>query len=889
MNRGRWHAAWLRLKALGKRQSLAQELDEEVSFHLAMRADRNRLNGMRADEAAYAARRHFGNTTLTKERAREMWVFGSLEDFSHDLRFGVRMLGKNFSFTLVAILTLALGIGANTAIFSVIHSVLLSALPYRDSDRLVVVWEHNRRLNHETNTVGPANFFTWQERNSVFEQIGFLYDDSVSLTRDGLPEEVPAQAVSANLLLILGTPPAMGRVFSDEDAQPGHDDVVVLSHGLWQRRFGGDLNIVGKTIRLDGQNNIVIGVMPPGFDLFIKRGSLSQSGAKPQLWEVITPPPSWREPHGRFLTAVGRLKTGVSVTQAQAQMNSLAAALEKQWPDFDTGWGVNLVPLQDELRGDLRRPLWILFGAVGLVLLIACANVASLLLARGAARQKEWALRSALGASRSRLARQLITECLCLALAGGIAGLLLALWGTRVLLLLAPKGLMGATVVNADPRILLFVLAASILTALLFGVVPALAAIGTDVNETLKEGGRTSQSRGRTRLRKVFVVAEVALAFVLLVGSGLLARSFQRLTAVDPGFHSGNLLAVQLSLPFSRYKAETQRVNFFRETRDRFAAIPGVREAGGNSFLPFTGLASATDIQVVGRPAPLPGQSPGADVRMIEPGYFQAMGIPLIEGRLFTEEEFIKPTGVVIVSESLARHNFPGEDPIGKSIVIDMKDQNTPSRIVGVVGDVKHYGLETTAPATAYWPHVELAIGLMTFVLRCDGDPRQLISPVRQVVAAMDPELPVTRIVSMNELLADSVARERFNAALLSIFGGAALVLALVGVYGLMAYSVSQQTQEFGIRMALGSPAQRVLKMVLLQGMRLSVIGIAIGISAGLASTRLLTGLLFNLQPNDPAVFILVAAALAAAATGACLIPAYRATRVDPVIALRHE
>jgi len=695
--------------------------------------------------------------------------------------------------------------------------------------------------------------------------------------------------VSANLLALLGTPPAMGRVFSDEDSQPGHE-VVVLSSGLWQRRFGGDIHIVGKTIRLGGQSNTIVGVMPPGFDFFLKHGSLSQSGEKPQLWDVIPDIPSWRTPRGRFLSAVARLKPGVSVGQAQSQMDVLAAALEKQWPDFDTGWGVNLVPLQEELRGDLRRPLWILFGAVSLVLLIACANVASLLLARGAARQKEWALRAALGATGSRLARQLITECLCLAGAGGVAGLLLALWGTRVLLVLGPKGVLGSTAVTADPRILLFALAASLLTALLFGVIPAFAAMRTDVSETLKEGGKTSQvGWTRTGLRRFFVVGELALSFVLLVGSGLLARSFFRLTAVNPGFDSGNLLAVQLSLPSSRYHTESQRVNFFREVRDRFASIPGVRAVGGNSFLPFTGLASATDIHLVGRPEPPPGQSPSADVRMIEPDYFRAMGIPLIKGRLFTEEEFAKSVGVVIVSESLARHNFPGEDPIGKSIVIDMKDMNLPSRIVGVVGDVKHYGLDTTAPPTAYWPHVELAIGLMTLVLRSDSDPKQLVSPVRQVVAAMDPELPITRIATMNELLADSVARERFNAMLLSIFAGAALLLAVVGVYGLMAYSVSQQTREFGIRMALGSPSRRVLKMVLLQGIWLSAIGIVIGILAGLASTRLLAGLLFNLPPNDPLIFVLVAVALASAAIGACLIPAYRATRVDPIVALRYE
>jgi len=889
MIRERLRAAWLRLMAMAKRRRLEHDLDEELAFHLAMRADKNRGAGMAADEANYSAHRQFGNRTLTKERAKEMWTFASLEDFSHDLRFGLRMLGKNLSFTLVAVLTLALGIGASTAIFSVINSVLLRALPYRQPDRIVVVWEQNQRSNSKRNTVGPANFFVWQERNSVFEQMAFFYDHAVSLTGDAMPEQIPAQAVSANLLSLLGTPPAMGRVFSDDDSRKGHDNVVVLSYGLWQRRFGGDINIVGKTIRLGGQGQTVVGVMPPGFDFFLKHGSISQSGEKPQLWYVIADEPSWRKPGGRYLSAVARLKPGVSLGQAQSQMDTLEAALQKQWPDFDTGWGVNLVPLHDELRGDLRRPLWILFGAVSLVLLIACANVASLLLARGAARQKEWALRAALGATGPRLARQLITECLCLAGAGGALGLLLALWGTRALLLLGPRDVLGSTSVNADPRILLFALAASLLTALLFGLIPAFAAMRTDVNEILKEGGKASHGGLRIALRTFFVVGEVALAFVLLVGSGLLARSFLRLTAVDPGFNSANLLAVQLSLPSSRYQAESQRVIFFRQLRDRFAAIPGVRAVGGNTFVPFTGLASATDLRVVGRPEPLPGQAPNADVRMIEPDYFRAMGIPLIKGRLFTEEEFAKAAGVVIVSESLARQNFPGEDPIGQSIIIDMKDQNLPSRIVGVVGDVKHYGLDTKAPATAYWPHVELPIGLMTLVLHSDADPKQLISPVRQVVAAMDPELPITRIATMNELLAGSVARERFNAMLLSAFGGAALLLAVVGVYGLMAYSVSQQTREFGIRMALGSPSRRVLKMVLLQGTWLSAIGILVGILAGLASTRVLAGLLFNLEPNDPLIFLLAAGALASAAIGACLIPAYRATRVDPIVALRYE
>jgi putative ABC transport system permease protein len=883
-----WRNTAAKILSFFRREKMDRALDEEIRAHLDLEEAEQQAAGLPSEEARHAARRAFGNVTLAREDTLDTWLFRLLEDFFEDIRYGLRTLAKNPGFAAVAIFTLALGIGANTAIFSVIDALFLRPLSYGDPQRLVVVWENNRPRSRVRNTVGPANFLVWQEKNTVFEQMGILYDHPSSITGEGEPEQVPAQAISPNLMSLLGVSPIRGRSFSEDDGQPGRENVVLISYGVWQRRFAGDPRIVGRSIRVDDVSKTVVGVMPRGFEFFLKNGSLS--GEKAQLWNPIVISPAWRTPQGRFLTSVARLKPGVSLAQAQAEMNAIAASLERKWPDFDTGWGVNLVPLTEELTGDLRKPLGILFAAVGLVLLIACANVANLLLARAATRHKEMAVRTALGAGRNRIFRQLLAESLVLSIAGGAAGFFLSIWGIRALISISPRNIVDLSGVGPDFRILAFTMIVSILTGLLFGVAPALSAFRVNFNSALKEGGRASSLSGSgAGLRTALVVSEIAFAFILLVGGGLLARSFLRLTSVNPGFDPHNLLTVKLTLPSTRNDAGPRNLAFFRELRDRFAALPGVRAASGNCFLPFTGLASATSFEIVGRPKPPAGEEPGADVRMIEPDYFRAMGIPLLKGRLFTEREHAEATRVVIINETMARQFFPNEDPTGKRVIIDMKQENLPNEIVGVVGDVKHYGFDSTVRPMTYWPHSELPMSLMNFVLRTDSDPMSVAPAVRQVIASMNKDLPITRLATMEDLLADSVARERFNTVLLSIFAGAALLLSVIGVYGLMAYSVTQRTQEIGIRMALGAQSALILRMVLRQASRLFLLGIAAGFLGALACTRLLGSLLFDLKPTDPLTFCGVAVALAAAALLASLIPARRATIVDPVVALRFE
>ncbi|HEV7377152.1 MAG TPA: ABC transporter permease [Pyrinomonadaceae bacterium] len=810
-----------------------------------------------------------------------------MTSFWQDLRYGVRMLARSPGFTLIAVAALALGIGANTALFSVVNATLLKPLPYNQADRLVMVWEHNRPRNKERNVVSPTNFLDWQEQSTAFEQIAAFYDTRFNLTGAGEPEEIPAQVATGNLFTLLGAEAVLGRTFTNEDAEPGHDNVVVLSYGLWQRRFGGARDVIGKSLALNGQSATIIGVMPDDFKWFIKQNSLI--GKPAELW---TPTKFTNNTpiRGRFLSAVARLKPGVSIKQAQSEMSGIAGRLEKERPDFNTGWGVNLVPLREQLVGEIKTSLWVLLGAVGFVLLIACANVANLTLARAASRQKEIAIRTALGAGRWRVMRQLLTESIMLAVLGGAAGLLIALWGVDALVALSPRNLIETGAVGLSLPVLGFTFIISLLTGIIFGLIPALEVSRLNLNETLKETGKSNMGSPRSRrLRNTFVVAEVALALLLLVGAGLMIKSFMRLQDIDPGFKSANLLTMGVSLPETKYREDGQKIAFFRQAVERLEALPGVRSVGTVSALPIAALGAATSFTIEGHPPPAPGDKLATDVRAIDENYFNTMGIPLVNGRTFNKQEAIEDRKVAVVNETMARKYFPGEDPIGKRLLVNMKATPELTEIIGVVGDAKYDKLEGEPRAMVYWTHPELVYSSMTIVMRTTVDPLSLAAAAQREIQAIDKDQPVSDVRTMESWLAESVSRTRFGTMLLGLFAGIALILAAVGIYGVMAYSVNQRTQEIGIRMALGAQRSDVIKLIVGQGMSLTLIGVAIGLIAAFALTRVMSSLLYGVSATDPLTFIGISLLLTVIALLACYLPARKATRVDPMDALRYE
>ncbi|HKQ93853.1 MAG TPA: ABC transporter permease [Blastocatellia bacterium] len=803
-----------------------------------------------------------------------------MRTFWKDLRYGARMLLKNPGFTSIAVITLALGIGANAAIFSVVNAVLLRPLPFKEPERLIMIRETKIPQFPEF-SVSPGNFLDWKRRNTVFERLVAVRTPSFNLIGTGDPEQLSGMRVTDGFFAMLGAKPELGREFRPEEDQPGRDNVVILSHGLWQRRFGGDPKIIDQTITLSGRIYTVIGVMPVTF---------SFGGSETALWAPMGFTPDDAQNHGgHFLSAIGQLKPGATIEQARSEMSAIAGQLAQEFPDANAGWNVKLLPLQEFIVRSVETALLVLLGAVAFVLLIACANVANLLLARAAGREKEIAIRTALGAGRARIVRQLLTESALLALTGGVAGLLLAKWGTDLLLKLAPQNLPRMSGVSLDGRVLAFTAAVTLLTGLIFGLVPALQASKPNLTETMKDaGGRGSTEGGRRQfVRGSLVVLEMASALLLLVGAGLLIKSFWRLQRIDPGFNANNALTASVTLPSRKYPEENQQSAFFQQLLEKVRALPGVQAAGASNVVPLGG-DYVLGFVIEGRPPLPPGAGQSTNYYAVSADYFKAMGIPLLRGRVFTEQDTRNSTRVAVISDSMAKRMFPNEDPIGKRIHVT----NGPTvfrEIVGIVGDVKHYGLDQDTTLQTYEPYTQQPFSFMTLVVRTAGDPTNLTSAIRNQILSIDKEQPVSGIRTLEQRVSTSIAQQRFSMLLLGVFAAVAMVLAAVGIYGVLSYAAAQRTHEIGIRMALGARAGNVLKMVIGQGMKLALAGVALGSGAALALTQLMKRLLFGVTAADPMTYVVIALSLSLVALFACWIPARRAAKVDPMVALRVE
>jgi putative ABC transport system permease protein len=814
-----------------------------------------------------------------------------------DIRYSFRSMRKSPSFTTVAVLTLALGIGANTAIFSVVNAVLLRSLPYKESERLVRIWETapKGRPGRDRVTVSPVNFLTWSRDRELFDDVAATtsgLNSTLILTGSDSPVKLMCDSVSSGFFRILGVQPILGRTFLPDEEQLGHDHVVLLSHDLWRTQFGADPQIVGRPITLDDHSYEVIGVMPAGFRPPDRLSS--PEGAfllKPLTYDAARA--TNRGEH--FLNVIARLKAADALARTQARLDDLARQLEREYPQTNQGWGVRLVPLQRDLVGNVRQALLVLLGAVGCILLIACGNVANLFLSRVTAQAREMAIRTALGAGRLRLIRQLLTQSMLLASLGGALGVLLAFWGTNVLLKLAPRNIPRLYEAGIDLPVLAFVILTSLVTGLIFGLAPALQISRPDLNESLKDASRTSTGAAYgSRLRSVLVVAEVAIAMVLVIGAGLLIQSFRRIQSIEPGFRAEKVLAMDIAPPPLKYREPFARVAFFQQVMERVEVLPGVHSAAVVSDFPLGGSGGG-GFRIEGRTPPANPREWDAEFRSISPRYFETMGIPVLDGRPFTALDGAKAIPVAIINKTMARRFWRDENPLGKRI-----RRRTPSdppwlTIVGIAGDVRHQGQTREPCAEVYVPYQQPSWATSTtrfpfpreLVVRTDSDPANLVPALQRQVWAVDRNQPVSRVRTLQELLWNSVSQQRFNMLLLSLFGTLGLLLASVGIYGVLSYTVTRRIHEIGIRMALGAQPGRILAMVVGHGMGLAILGVGIGLVAALALTRVMSTLLFEITPTDPATFILVSALLLGVAFAACYIPARKATKVDPVMALR--
>jgi putative ABC transport system permease protein len=883
-----------RLRGLNIAPVHEAEIVEELAQHLDDVYQRALRSGANETEANQAALHELAGELKDVQRYKQPREEYSLPDESRrlnlladllqDLRYAARMLKKNPGFTAVAVIALALGIGANTAIFSVVNTVLLRPLPYKDPEQLVMVWEDASKHGYPQDTPAAANYVDWRDQNSVFSGMAAIADANFNLTNAGDPERLKGRRVSTNLFPLLGVDAQLGRVFSSAEDQPGSQHVALLSYRLWQRRFGDDPNIVGKTLTLNDEPYTVVGVMPARFQFPEKDD---------ELWVPIALTAQEAANRNRhYLEVVARLKPGVTLQQAQSEMTTIGARLQQQYPASNTDLGVAVTSLHEHLVGDIKPALLILLGAVGLVLLIACANVANLLLARAAIRQKEIALRVALGARRWRLLRQFLTESVLLATLGGIFGLVIAYVGLSLLSSFIPESISQARDVSLDLKVLGFTFGVSILTGLIFGLAPAIQAVRMNQSETLKEGGRDSVTgRSGKRLRGLLVTAEVAVSLVLLIAAGLLINSFLRLRNIDPGFRVDHLLTMKIELPEPKYEPMERRTAFYNNLIERVQSLAGVRSAAVTTNLPLYRQGNSVGVQLEGKPAPPPGKELIVVTRIVSPGYFETMSIPLLAGRALSDHDTEKSPSVAVISETMAHRYWPGEDAIGKRFSVGRVTSDADwIQVVGVVKDVRQFEL-TREPR----PQMYLAYGQADFfwpedlVVKTDVDPASMAATVRKAVWDVDKDQPVSNIRTMDDILADSIARQRFSMLLLGVFAGVALLLAAVGIYGVMSYSVAQRTHEIGIRMALGAQTSAVLKLAVGYGLKLVIIGVLIGLVAAFALTRLMSTLLFGVTATDPATFALISLLLISVAAIASYIPARRATKVDPLIALRYE
>jgi predicted permease len=866
-----------RFRSLFRKGRLEREMEKELRFHLEMEAEKNIRRGMNEEEARLAAQRSFGGIEQTKEAYRDLVRFRWIEDLWQDLRYGARMLGKNPGFTVIAVLALALGIGANTAIFSVVNAVLFKSLPYYDPQRLVYVTEDKRGKEGgwDREYAGSIDYILWQAESKSFDHLVAFNWGNTYLTGRGEPERLDSVWATANLFPALGVAPQLGRTFTPEEDRLLGSRVVILSHSFWQRRFGGDPAIIGQSLTLDRESRQVIGVMPPDFKFIQKADVLLPLAINVQL-ELTR-----NVDGGVYLLdyIIGRLKPGVSVEQARSELDSILQRGKKANPKGSYGDRTIVAPLGERLVGNLRRGLLVLFGAVAFILLIACANVANLMLARAQVRQKEMAIRAAMGAGRGRLVRQMLTESLLLSICGGVAGLLLALLGVKALAPLIPDNLAHLKEGGIDGVALGFTFLASLLTGIVAGIFPALQASQIDLNESLKEGARGAAFSKRKSARLVspaLVIGELALTLVLLIGAGLLIKSFLRVLAVEPGYNPENLLTMATPLSSAGYSLARKRL-FYQGLLTRINSLPGVKVAAVGP------LPQRMDVSS--------GSEWGIALYIISADYFRATGVQLRAGRGFTEQDSESAPPVVVINETYARRHFAGEDPIGKRITYGFDGpRRIYGTIVGVVADVKRYGLEDEAQSAEYHSVLQGTVGRdLNLMARTAGDPLKLASAVRQQVWAIDPNMPVVDVMSMEQRLAESIAPRGFQMLLFGAFAAVALVLAAVGVYGVISHSVGRRTHEIGIRMALGARPRDLLAMVIRQGMSLALVGAAIGLAAALALARLMASFLFDVKATDPATFAGVSLLLVSVAFLAAYFPARRATKVDPMVALKHE
>jgi putative ABC transport system permease protein len=880
--------AYLRqlLSTLFDRPQSDRELDEELLTHIQQHADDLQRSGLSRHEAERRARIAFGAYEKAKENVREQRPGFWFETFWSDMRFALRMLGKNPAFTSIAILTLALGIGANTAIFSVVDAVLLRPLPYSQPDRLVTVSESNRPYDLLTrNAVAPGNFLDWRDRNHVFEQIAAVQLPGFSLTGLDRPERVLGAATSTGMLRLLGLRPTLGREFEAADDHNGAAPVVMLTHALWKRRFAADPNILGKTIHLGMTPYTVIGVLPAG---------LTFPEPDVQLWVPLEQGLSPQEMHwhsSHYLDVYARLNPGVTLAQANEELSRIAAEVKQENPDSNSGAAALVISMQEDLAGTIRPALITLLVAVAFVLLIACANVANLLLVRAAGRGKELAIRMALGAGKSRVIRQMLTESVFLSVAGGCAGLFVASWTRQALLALKPESLPQFNVIQTDWRVLLFTLAISILTGLLFGLVPALRGTALNLAPTLHGSSRTVTANKNTQhLRNIFVSAEMAISLVLLVGAGLTIRSFLELRNIPLGFRTDHTVTARISIPEDKYSGDDQVVSFYDSVLERIRATPGVESAGLISFLPLTGHNFDNSFDIVGRP---PCPASGRDyalVRFVDPQFFDVLQIPLLSGRSLEPRDRAGSSRSIVLSESMAKRYWPNASAgaVGAHLTVYLGMDQSPWEVVGIVGDVRT-GIAEEPQPTMYFPYSQIPFRFMVLAVRTHGDAKAMSETIRKTVSQLDPDQPVFQSRTLADLVDQSLIPWRFSMTLLAAFAAMALLLAAAGIYGVMSYMVGQRTQEMGVRMALGAQPADVLRLVIAQGAKLAFIGVLIGLLVSLGVTHLMSKLLFGVSTKDPFTLSAVALLLAFVALAACYIPARRATRVDPTIALRCE